>query len=83
MYLAVVAVILGQGLLLGDVRVLEYGVLVCLGFHLFVLFSEEPTLCRSFGAEYENFCTNVGCWIPQLERMARWLACSRPISYSA
>jgi protein-S-isoprenylcysteine O-methyltransferase Ste14 len=66
MYLAVAAVIVGQGLLFGDVLVLEYGLLVCFGFHLFVLFYEEPTLRRSFGAEYENFCANVGRWIPRL-----------------
>src|SRR5580692_3023110 len=66
MYLAVAAVIVGQGLLFGDVRVLEYGVLVCLGFHLFVLIYEEPALRRTFGAEYENFCANVGRWIPRL-----------------
>jgi protein-S-isoprenylcysteine O-methyltransferase Ste14 len=66
MYLAVAAVILGQGLLFGDVRVLEYGLLVCLGFHLFVLFYEEPTLRSSFGIEYESFCANVGRWIPRL-----------------
>ena len=66
MYLALAAVILGQGLLFGNVRVLEYGLLVCLGFHLFVLFYEEPALRRSFGAEYETFCANVGRWIPRL-----------------
>ena len=66
MYLALAAVILGQGLLFGDVRVLEHGLLVCLGFHLFVLFYEEPALRRSFGAEYETFCANVGRWIPRL-----------------
>ena len=66
MYLAVAAVIVGQGLLFGDVLVLAYGLLVCFGFHLFVLFYEEPTLRRSFGAEYENFCANVGRWIPRL-----------------
>jgi protein-S-isoprenylcysteine O-methyltransferase Ste14 len=66
MYLAVGAVILGQGLLFGNARVLEYGVLVCLGFHLFVLLYEEPVLRRSFGAEYEAFCANVGRWIPRL-----------------
>ena len=66
MYLAVAAVIVGQGLMFGDVRVLEYGLLVCLGFHLFVLFYEEPTLRRSFGTEYETFCANVARWIPRL-----------------
>jgi protein-S-isoprenylcysteine O-methyltransferase Ste14 len=66
MYLAVAAVIVGQGLMFGDVRVLEYGLLVCLGFHLFVLFYEEPTLRRSFGTEYETLCANVARWIPRL-----------------
>lgn len=66
MYVAVVAVILGQGLLFGSVRVLEYGILAWLAFHLFVLLYEEPTLRRSFGAEYETFCANVRRWIPRL-----------------
>jgi protein-S-isoprenylcysteine O-methyltransferase Ste14 len=69
MYLAVAAVILGQGLLFGDLRVLEYGVLVWTAFHLFVLFYEEPVLRRSFGAEYENFCTHVSRWVPRLRKL--------------
>jgi protein-S-isoprenylcysteine O-methyltransferase Ste14 len=43
MYVAVVSVIIGQGLLLGNIRVLEYGAVVWLGFHLFVIGYEEPT----------------------------------------
>jgi protein-S-isoprenylcysteine O-methyltransferase Ste14 len=66
MYVAVVWVILGQGLLFGNVRVLGYGALVWLAFHLFVLMYEEPTLRRSFGEEYEVFCANVPRWIPRL-----------------
>jgi protein-S-isoprenylcysteine O-methyltransferase Ste14 len=65
MYLAVAAVIFGQGLLFGDLRVLEYGILVWIAFHLFVLFYEEPVLRRSFGAEYESFCTHVSRWVPR------------------
>jgi hypothetical protein len=49
----------GHGLMLGNVRVLGYGALVWLGFHLFVLAYEEPTLRASFGAEYEAFCAGV------------------------
>ena len=67
MYLAVVSVILGQGLILGNVRVLEYAALVWLGFHLFVLVYEEPTLRKSFGVEYEAFCANVPRWLPRLK----------------
>jgi protein-S-isoprenylcysteine O-methyltransferase Ste14 len=64
MYLAVVAVILGQGMIFANTRLLEYGVLVWLGFHLFVVAYEEPTLWASFGQEYASFCNNVARWIP-------------------
>ena len=66
MYVAVAAVILGQGLLFGNVSVLRYGALVWLAFHLFVLAYEEPTLRATFGAEYEAFRHNVPRWIPRL-----------------
>ena len=67
MYVGVLAMILGQTLLLGDVRLLEYGVAVWLGFHLFVVGYEEPALRRKFGAEYATFCANVRRWIPRLK----------------
>jgi protein-S-isoprenylcysteine O-methyltransferase Ste14 len=66
MYVAVVSLIAGQGLLLGNVRVLEYAVMIWLAFHLFVLLYEEPTLRATFGGEYEAFCANVPRWIPRL-----------------
>jgi protein-S-isoprenylcysteine O-methyltransferase Ste14 len=66
MYVAVVAVVLGQSLLLGNASVLGYGVLVWIGFHLFVLAYEEPTLRSTHGSEYETFCRNVPRWIPRL-----------------
>src|SRR3954463_3287623 len=58
-YVALVAVILGQAALFGDQRLLAYGVLVWLAFHAFVMGYEEPELVRSFGAEYEDFRANV------------------------
>jgi protein-S-isoprenylcysteine O-methyltransferase Ste14 len=66
MYVAVAAVILGQGLLFGDWRLLVYGAAFWLACHLFVLAYEEPTLKRMFGAEYEVFLSNVPRWIPRL-----------------
>jgi len=65
MYVGVIAVIVGQGLLFGDRRVLEYGALVWLAFHLFVLSYEEPNLRRTFGDEYREFCRNVPRWVPR------------------
>jgi protein-S-isoprenylcysteine O-methyltransferase Ste14 len=66
MYVAVVSIVLGQALVFGDVRVLAYGVVAWLVTHLFVLFYEEPTLRRTFGVEYENYCKHVRRWVPRL-----------------
>lgn len=66
MYVAVVSAILGQGLLFGNWRVLEYGAMVWLLAHLFVLGYEEPTLRNTFDADYQRFCAEVPRWIPRL-----------------
>ena len=66
MYVGVVAQMLGQGLLLGDVRVLGYGALLWVIFHLFVIGYEEPTLRQSFASEYEAYRASVPRWIPRL-----------------
>jgi protein-S-isoprenylcysteine O-methyltransferase Ste14 len=39
---------------------------VAFAVHLFVVFYEEPTLRRKFGADYEEYCRNVGRWHPRL-----------------
>jgi protein-S-isoprenylcysteine O-methyltransferase Ste14 len=66
MYVGVVGTILGQALLFGNVSLLEYGAVVWVLFHIFVLAYEEPTLRASFGAEYEAFRTAVPRWVPRL-----------------
>jgi protein-S-isoprenylcysteine O-methyltransferase Ste14 len=68
MYCSVAATILGQGLLFGNWKVLAYGAVVWLLFHLFVLIYEEPVLRRKYGSEYEEFCRKVPQWIPRLRR---------------
>ena len=65
-YIAVVAVILGQAILFGDWRLMTYGGLMWLAFHAFVLTYEEPVLAQKFGAQYEDFRANVPRWIPRL-----------------
>ena len=65
-YLALVAVILGQAVLFGDQRLFLYGALVFVAFHIFVLAYEEPTLRQSYGAEYESYGANVPRWLPRL-----------------
>ncbi len=68
MYAAVVGTILGQGLILGNVALLEYAAFVWLAFHLFVLLYEEPILKADFGSEYGAFCAQVPRWIPRFTR---------------
>jgi protein-S-isoprenylcysteine O-methyltransferase Ste14 len=66
MYVGVVALVMGQGLLIGSSAVLGYGAALWLTFHLFVLGYEEPRLRRTFGADYDRFCRNVPRWVPRL-----------------
>jgi protein-S-isoprenylcysteine O-methyltransferase Ste14 len=65
MYVGVVTVILGEALIVGDVRLLYYAAIVWLAFHVFVLIYEEPTLRYSYGAEYDVFRANVPRWVPR------------------
>lgn len=60
------ASILGQELLFASTPLLEYGAAVAIGFHLFVLLYKEPTLRRTFGSEYDQFCANIPRWLPRL-----------------
>jgi protein-S-isoprenylcysteine O-methyltransferase Ste14 len=66
MYVGVVSVILGQGLILGNARLLDYGGIVWVLFHAFVLAYEEPTLRAGFDSKYRDFCAHVPRWIPRL-----------------
>jgi protein-S-isoprenylcysteine O-methyltransferase Ste14 len=66
MYVTVLATLVGQALLFGSVRVLEYAAVAWLATHLFVLAYEEPTLRRTFGASYEAYRANVRRWRPRL-----------------
>ena len=64
-YVAVVAIILGQAVLFGDWRLIVYGVLLWLFFHVAVLVHEEPTLEETFGGEYAAFRAAIPRWIPR------------------
>ena len=66
MYVAVVGLIAGQALLLGNRALLFYAIIVWMAFQIFVLLYEEPVLRKTYTAEYEVFCRNVPRWIPRL-----------------
>ena len=66
MYVSVVAIVAGQALLFGQAKLLVYAALLWLGFHLFVVGYEEPTLRQQYGPEYDRFVRAVPRWLPRL-----------------
>lgn len=63
-YLGVLLIVLGWTVSFASFGVLVYGVCLALGFHLFVIFVEEPSLRRRFGESYEHYCRAVRRWVP-------------------
>ena len=66
MYVAILAAIVGQALLLGRLGLLLYAAAVWTISAAFVRWYEEPTLTRRFGAEYEAYRRAVPAWWPRL-----------------
>jgi protein-S-isoprenylcysteine O-methyltransferase Ste14 len=66
MYVALVAAILGQSMILGNPDLALYAAIVWLVSHLFVVVYEEPALKKRFGDEYAEFSAHVPRWIPRL-----------------
>ena len=66
MYIAVLAVIVGQTLVIGKPAILLYAALFWVVVASFVRFYEEPALARRFGAEYEAYRREVPAWIPHI-----------------
>lgn len=66
MYIGVALVIAGQAWLFHSQHIAIYLACVLIIVHLFVIFYEEPTLQKQFGAEYERYRAAVPRWIPRL-----------------
>lgn len=66
MYLGVLAIILGNGVLLSDIWIAAYAIGIALAFASFVYVYEEPTLRDQFADEYREYCAHVRRWIPRL-----------------
>ncbi len=66
MYVAILAGIAGQALLLGQLVLLAYAATAWLVAAAFVHWYEEPTLRRQFGSQYETYKRNVPGWWPRV-----------------
>lgn len=65
MYVAVTALIAGQGLLLGQAGLLLYAAGLWAVFATFVRYYEEPRLAGQFGSEYDEYRREVPAWLPR------------------
>jgi protein-S-isoprenylcysteine O-methyltransferase Ste14 len=65
MYLAVVAAIIGQALLLRQVSLLIYAAVVAAAFLTFVKLYEERVLSERYGEAYRRYRAAVPGWIPR------------------
>jgi protein-S-isoprenylcysteine O-methyltransferase Ste14 len=65
MYLAVISIIAGQALLLGQPGLLWYAGIVAAAMVAFVHAYEQPTLRERYGAEYDRYHDAVPGWWPR------------------
>lgn len=66
MYLAVLAIIVGQALLFGSWWLVLYATVVFVAVFGFVKGYEEPTLTRTYGDQYLDYRRHVPGWWPRL-----------------
>jgi protein-S-isoprenylcysteine O-methyltransferase Ste14 len=71
MYVAVLAAIAGQALLLWRPVLVVYGIAVAAAVGSFVVGYEQPTLRRRYGAAYDEYCARVPGWWPRLTHRVR------------
>jgi protein-S-isoprenylcysteine O-methyltransferase Ste14 len=68
LYVAVVAVIVGQALILAQPVLLAYAAVAFTTMAAFVRCYEEPVLRQQFSATYEAYCQRVPRWVPRRPR---------------
>lgn len=64
-YVGVLTVILGWAVLFRALSLVLYALALGIACHFFVVLYEEPRLRKDFGADYENYCSRVGRWLPK------------------
>lgn len=66
MYVATAAVIVGEGLLLGQAILIAAAAVYCAALALLVRLHEEPVMARRFGGGYDAYRRAVPAWVPRL-----------------
>lgn len=63
MYIGVILALVGESLIVQIGAIYIYAAAVSVGFHLFIVYREEPRLRRDFGEEYLNYRDAVRRWL--------------------
>ena len=71
MYVGGLFLLVGLGLYETSVSILLMAGALLLVVHLIVVFYEEPTLQKSFGTSYEEYCRTTARWLPALTRSVK------------
>jgi protein-S-isoprenylcysteine O-methyltransferase Ste14 len=66
MYIAIVSIVVGEAVILGQRVLLLYAFVLWMSFQIFVLSYEEPSLRRRYGEQYDKYCTAVRRWWPRV-----------------
>jgi protein-S-isoprenylcysteine O-methyltransferase Ste14 len=65
MYVGVLVLVSGWALTAGSPLLVCYFVVLATGFHLRVVFYEEPHLSKLFGAGWKSYSSSVPRWLPR------------------
>jgi protein-S-isoprenylcysteine O-methyltransferase Ste14 len=65
MYIAVIAIVIGQALVFQAWILVAYALCIWVATYAFVVFYEEPTLRKSYGQQYVEYCARVARWLPR------------------
>jgi protein-S-isoprenylcysteine O-methyltransferase Ste14 len=68
MYLGVVMVMIGQGLLFGSLGVFIYGMCWLAAFQIFELTADDPFIRKHIGPAYDEYMNAVPGWVPRRPR---------------
>lgn len=67
MYVGITLLLFGEALLSASAQLLVYAAIVLAGFHLRVVYYEEPRLRSLFGEAFEEYCRQVPRWLLRLQ----------------
>lgn len=65
MYVSVLTLVLGWAITFASPVLAGYAVVMAVGFHIRVIFSEEPCLAEQFGGAWQAYASAVNRWLPR------------------